>query len=153
MSQKIFRIDMKLPFKSLTDLQKITAALADGKIGFGNMLNDVMDEKKSDQDENGDLEKLMNIFDTEIKDGSIKRKLNDAKYKKLLEDPKLAEMKQGAEMGIEVKQLAVYKLPRPAKKVEHTNAKISDDKKTITIETNLMDIFENAKKFEYKIEY
>jgi predicted transglutaminase-like protease len=153
MSQKIFRIDMKLPFKSLADLQKITAALAQGKIGFGKMLNDVMDEKKSDQEESEDLEKLMNIFDTEIKDGSIKRKVSEARYKKLMEDPKLAEMKQGADMGIEVTQRSTYKLPRPAKKVDHAHAEISDDKKTITIETDLMEIFDSPKKFEYKIEY
>ena len=155
LTQKIFKLEMKLPFKSLADLQKVNEALGKGKFGFGSIAGDMMNEKKGDKngDSGSDIEKLLSVFDTEIKDGSIKRKLNEAKHKMLNDDPKMAEIKQGAEMGIEVTQSTVYKLPRPVKKVSNNKATISDDKKTVTLKTNLMEIFEKPEQFEFKIEY
>jgi len=44
-------------------------------------------------------------------------------------------------------------LPRPVKKVDNPLAKLSDDKKTVTIKFNLVDVFEKPEQFGYNIEY
>ena len=69
------------------------------------------------------------------------------------DDPKLAEMQQGAEMGIEVLYNVTYKLPRPVKSVSNPKAKISDDKRSVSLRMNLMEIFTKPDDFAFTITY
>jgi hypothetical protein len=46
-----------------------------------------------------------------------------------------------------------FMLPRPAKKAEGKNLKLSDDKKTVTVICPVSDIYTAPRNFEYKIEY
>ena len=56
-------------------------------------------------------------------------------------------------MGLSMKANYVINLPRPAKTVEGKGIKLSEDKKTITISSDLDDFFDDPSKLEYKIEY
>jgi hypothetical protein len=56
-------------------------------------------------------------------------------------------------MGMEMLYTTTFKLPRPVKKVDNPAAKISDDKKTVTIRQNFLEIFSAPEKFEYTIQY
>jgi len=100
-----------------------------------------------------DLGKLTGIFDYNVSNGLIKKTVNPEKLKAMLDDPKLAEMKQGAEMGIEVLYNVSYKLPRPTKSVSNPKAKLSDDKKTVSLRMNLMEIFTKPEEFAFTIQY
>jgi len=160
--EKVFKLDMNYPFTSLENLQKLNAAMSDGKLGFGTLMKDAMggnkqqpglDQPNISDSETPEMDQLMGIFDYNVSNGLIKKSVNPEKLKKLLDNPKMAEMQQGADMGIEVLYNVTYKLPRPVKKVDNPKAKISEDKKTVTIRTNLMDIFTKSDQFAYTIEY
>lgn len=160
MAEKLFKLTMRYPFEDLDKLQKLTTAMSDGGIGFGNIMKDAMGEKKADSQiidqpaqESPEMDQLMSIFDYTIKNGLIKKSVNAEKLKKLQDNPKMAEFKQGADMGIEVLYSTTYKLPRPVKKVDNAAAKVSDDKMSVTVRQNLMLIFTQPEKFAFTIEY
>ena len=161
MDEKVFKLDMQYPFNNLERLQKLTTAISDGGIGLGSMMKGAMQPKQPaglDQpnihnSDDPEMDQLMGIFDYNISNGLIKKTVNAEKLKKVLDNPKMAEMQQGADMGIEVIYNVTYKLPRPVKKVDNPKAKISDDKKTVTIRQNLMDIFTKSDQFAFTIEY
>jgi hypothetical protein len=57
------------------------------------------------------------------------------------------------EMMSSVKMNSVIKLPRPAKAVQGEKVKLSNDKKTVTINCTMKDILANPKAVEYRIQY
>jgi hypothetical protein len=160
MAEKLFKLTMHYPFADLDKLQKLTTSMSNGGLGFGNIMKDAMGEKKKDSQiidqpaqEPSEVDQLMSIFDYTFKNGLIKKSINAERLKKLQDNPKMAEMKQGAEMGIEVLYSTTYKLPRPVKKVDNPAAKVSDDKMSVTVRQNLMLIFSEPEKFAFTIEY
>lgn len=160
MAEKEFKIVMKYPFANLERLQQLNAAVSDGGLGLGNVMKGAMGGDKQqpglDQPSNGEnneLDQLMSIFDYNISNGLIKKTVNPEKLKKLQDNPKMAEMKQGGDMGIEILYNVTYKLPRPAKRVDNPKAKLSDDKRTVTLRNNLMEIFTKPEQFAFTIEY
>jgi len=62
-------------------------------------------------------------------------------------------MQQASQMGMEILYTTTLSFPRPIKKVDNPLAKLSDDKKTVTIKYNLVDVFEKPEQFGYNIEY
>jgi len=55
--------------------------------------------------------------------------------------------------GVEINYTTTIVLPRPVKKVDNATAKLSDDKKTVTLKFNLIEVFDHPEQFGYKIEY
>lgn len=161
MEQKEFKISMKYPFGNLERLQQLNTAISDGGLGFGELMKGAMGGGKQeaglDQPTNGseknELDQLMSIFDYNVSNGLIKKTVNAEKLQKIKDNPKMAEMQQGSEMGIEIVYNVTYKLPRPAKKVDNPKAKLSDDKMTVTLRNNLMEIFTKPDQFAFTIEY
>lgn len=153
---KEFKLNMNYPFASLESLQKLNNTLSSGGMGFGDVMKGAMGGGKEGGDqptETPEMDQLLGIFDYNISNGLIKKTVNPEKLKKLQDNPKMAEMKQGADMGIEILYNVTYKLPRPAKRVDNAKAKLSDDKKTVTLRNNLMEIFTNPSQFAFTIEY
>jgi hypothetical protein len=56
-------------------------------------------------------------------------------------------------MGMEINYTTNITLPRPVKKVSNPTAKISDDKKTVSLKYNVIDALDHPEQFEYTIEY
>ena len=56
-------------------------------------------------------------------------------------------------IGIEVLYNVTYKLPRPVKSVSNPKAKISDDKRSVSLRMNLMEIFTKPDDFAFTITY
>ena len=81
------------------------------------------------------------------------KKLNKAKFEALKNDPQLAQMKQASQMGMEINYTTTLSLPRPIKNAGNPLAKLSDDKKTVTMKFNLIDVFDHPDQFEYTVEY
>jgi len=159
MAAKEFFINMQYPFSSLENLQKLNNAMSGkGGMGFSNIMKDAMGGKDGGEQAGGagdgnEMDQLLGIFDYNVSNGLIKKTVNQEKLKKLKDNPKMAEMQQGAEMGIEVLYNVTYKLPRPVKRVDNPKAKISNDKKTVTLRSNLMEIFDKSQEFAFTIEY
>ena len=101
----------------------------------------------------GDMSEFNSIFDFSCRDGYLSKKLNKEKFDALKNDPQIAQMKQASQMGIEINYTSTLSLPRPVKKVDNPLAKLSDDKKTVTMKFNLVDVFDHPEQFEYTVEY
>ena len=84
--------------------------------------------------------------------GVIEKKLDKEKHAKIDEDEGMKALEQMAGMG-GGSNVVIYNLPRPAKKAEGKNVKLSDDKKKVTITTSASDFFDDATGLEYRIEY
>lgn len=158
MEQKIFNTEMDFPFKSLNNLEQLYTSLSDGSIGTGNLLKGLGAGRGDSLNPAGnmqspDITQFNSIYDFKCKDGFISRKLNQDKFKTLLDNPQLSQMKDAGNMGVEIPYTITLKLPRPVKKVDNPIAKLSEDKKTVIIQYNLIEMLNTPQKFEYTIEY
>jgi len=151
--QKIFKTHMQFPFSSYDQLQSLYKAMGDGSLGNTNLLSGLGGQDAQGGGASPDINQFNGIYDFTCKDGAIIKKLNMDKWKNLTNDPQLSQMKQATQMGVEILYTTTITLPRPVKKVDNTLAKLSEDKKTVTIRYNLVDVFEHPERFGYSIEY
>jgi hypothetical protein len=151
--QKVFKTHMQFPFTSYDQLQTLYKAMSDGSLGNTNLLSGLGGQDAPGGGASPDINQFNGIYDFTCKDGTMSKKLNMDKWKKLTNDPQLAQMKQASQMGVEILYTTTVTLPRPVKKVDNTLAKVSDDKKTVMIRYNLVDVFDHPEQFGYSIEY
>jgi hypothetical protein len=151
--QKIFKTHMQFPFTSYDQLQTLYKAMGDGSLGNTNLLSGLGGQDAQGGAASPDINQFNGIYDFTCKDGAIIKKLNMDKWKNLTNDPQLSQMKQASQMGVEILYTTTITLPRPVKKVDNTLAKLSEDKKTVTIRYNLVEVFEHPEQFGYSIEY
>ncbi|HXB94079.1 MAG TPA: hypothetical protein VNU70_02935 [Puia sp.] len=152
MDAKVFTIHSMFPFTNQQNLEKLYALQNDGStLGnaklFGNLGGD------SSSGGPGDINQFNGIFDYTCRDGLLSKKLNQKKFDDLKNDPNMAQVKQASQMGMEVNYTSTLSLPRPVKKIDNPLLKLSDDKKTVTMKFNLIEVFDHPEKFEYKVEY
>jgi hypothetical protein len=155
LDEKVFKTHMQFPFSSLDNLQKLYGAMSDGSLGSTQLFKGMTPggQDGAGGGPNPDINQFNGIYDFTCKDGAMSKKLNQEKWKALTEDPQLAQMKQASQMGVEILYTTTIKFPRPIKKVDNTLAKLSEDKTTVTIKYNLVDVFDHPEQFGYSIEY
>ena len=153
LDEKVFKTHMQFPFSSLDNLQKLYGAMSDGSLGSTQLFKGMTPGGQDGAGASPDINQFNGIYDFTCKDGSMNKKLNQDKWKALKEDPQLAQIKQAGQMGVEILYTTTIKFPRPIKKVDNTLAKLSEDKKTVTIKYNLVDVFDHPEQFGYSIEY
>lgn len=151
MDAKVFTIHSMFPFTSMKNLEKLYALQNDGStLGnaklFGNLGGDSSGSP-------GDINQFNGIFDFTCRDGYLSKKINKEKFEKLKDDPQMAQVKQAAQMGMELTYTSTLSLPRPVKKVDNPLLKLSDDKKTVTMKFNLIEVIDHPEQFEYTVEY
>jgi len=149
---KVFKMGMTYPFKKLEDVQKIIELNNGGK-GVGMFGKGAKENMLGEMDDKAGFPSLGNYYDMTIRNGLIERKINEEKLAALKNDDKLKEMKSAGDMMGSVTFNTVINLPKPASKVEGEKVKLSADKKTVTIKSSLMDLFETPKSLAFKIEY
>jgi hypothetical protein len=54
---------------------------------------------------------------------------------------------------MEILYTTTIKLPRPVKSSDNPLIKVSEDKKTVTMHYNLLELLDNPEKFSYTLEY
>lgn len=91
-------------------------------------------------------------FTTIYSKNTIEKKLNKEKYATVETDEGMKTLKEMSAMGVGNSTL-IINLPRPVKKTEGKNIKLSDDKKKITITSSAEDFFDDGAALEFKIEY
>jgi len=153
LDQKVFTTHMQFPFNNLSQLQSLYKTISDGSLGNTNLLSGLAGQGGQSEGANPDINQFNGIYDFTCKDGVMIKKLNDEKWKALKNDPQMSQMQQASQMGMEILYTTTISLPRPVKKVDNPLAKLSDDKKTVTIKYNLVDVFEKPEQFGYNIEY
>ena len=153
MDKKILKTRMTFPYTSQENLQKLYTVMGDGSsLGnaklFGNL---------GGGEEGGgaspDLSQFTGIYTYVAKDGLMSRKVDREKWKALTDNPQMAQMKQASQMGMEINYTTNITLPRPVKKVSNPTAKLSEDKKTVSLKYNIIDALDHPEQFEYTIEY
>jgi hypothetical protein len=162
MADKVFKINMKYPFKNTGDLQKLYASIGETGTSMGSLMNN-FNPGSSALSAGGaqpEMKMISSYFDLETKKNSITRKLNKEKYAKLADDQMMQQMKQMGEMGGgamagmgDVKMNTIIKLPAPAKKFTGAKVELSTEKKILMLKNNMMDIFSHPEVFEFSVEY
>jgi hypothetical protein len=157
MTEKLFKADMHFPFSSLGNLQKLYTAMNDGSLNTTNLFKGITSGKAAEDEAGGpatpDMNQFNAIYDFQVKDGFMSRKLNAERWKAVQNSSEFAQMKQATTMGIEIPYTLTVGLPRPVKKIDNPLATLSADKKTVTIKYNLVEVFDHPEKFEYSIAY
>jgi hypothetical protein len=92
-------------------------------------------------------------FITTYAKGVIEKKHIAEKYKDVENDKGMQAMKEMAGEGMPMNTTLIFNLPRPAKKAEGKNVKLSEDKKKVTILSSVDDFFDDVTKLEFRIEY
>jgi hypothetical protein len=95
---------------------------------------------------------IEDYFITTYSKNAIEKKLIREKYADVGNDESMKTLKEMSTMGIGNATL-IINLPRPAKKTEGKNIKLSDDKKKVIITSSAEDFFEDAAALEFKIEF
>lgn len=147
-----FRINLKYPYKSVNDIQKIIKLNQSGN----NPIEKALQGKQSLPADMGGQQLMPDfnsIFDMTYQNGLIEKKVNAAKLKELQEEETFAQMQQALEMMSDASMSTVIHLPKAAKKAEGQKVQLSKDKKNITIKTSLSDLLSNPQSFAYRIEY
>jgi ribosomal protein RSM22 (predicted rRNA methylase) len=152
MDAKVFTVHSMFPFTSMANLQQLYVLMNNGSLGNAKLFG-ALSGGDTGGGSPGGVDQFNSIFDFSCKDGLLIKKLNKAKFDSLKNDPQLAQVKQATQMGMEINYTSTLTLPRPAKKVDNPIAKLSDDKKTVTMKFNLMDVFDHPDQFEYTVEY
>jgi hypothetical protein len=150
-----FLTRVNIPYTSLSNLAQVETL-------SGKMLTQSMkkamdaageDAKQQMGDEELPESSLETYYVTTYEKGKITRKLDAAKYAKVDDDKGLQAMKEMSQQGMPVTNTLVFNLPKAAKKAEGKNVKLSEDKKKVTINSDLADFFDDGKKLEFSIEY
>lgn len=153
LEEKVFKTHMLFPFTSLDNLQKLYAAMSDGSLGTTQLFKGMAPGGGAQGAGNPDVNQFNGIYDFTCSDGLISKKLNMDKWNALKNNPQMEQVKQAGQMGVEINYTTTVKLPRAIKKVDNPLGKLPDDKKSVTIKYNLIDVFEKPEQFGYKIEY
>ncbi|MHA4843313.1 hypothetical protein ACX0G7_04060 [Flavitalea antarctica] len=158
--EKVMKLNVDLPYSGYDNLQKLMSGMGNSGTGIGEAFKAMFDKGDDSsaadmpaQPKSNQMDQLNGIFDVVVKNGLISRKANQEKFKKLMENPEMEQMKQLSSSGMEILYTTSIKLPRPVKKSDNPLIKLSDDKKTVTMKYNLLELIETPEKFSYTIEY
>jgi hypothetical protein len=160
MDQKILTIHLTFPFSSLANLQTLYAALSDGSLHTAQLFKNLGGGAGNGgsggmRGANPDVDQFNAVYDFTSSDGLIGKRVDTARWKALLNVPKIDELKQLAQAnsGMEIDYTTTIVLPRPVKKIDNSLAILSEDKKTVILKFNLLEVLFHPEKFEYSIEY
>jgi hypothetical protein len=155
--EKVFKMDMNFPYKDLNSLQQLMSGKGGSGTGMSAALKNMFGKKEGEGEQpapkSPDMSDIASIYDVTIKNGLIEKKVNAEKFKEFKERPEMAQLKQVTSSGMEILYTTTIKLPRPAKKTDNPIIKLSDDKKTVTMKYNLLELLETPEKFAYTIQY
>jgi hypothetical protein len=155
--EQVFKFTMDVPYKSQDNLQQLLQGGGNGTSALAQVLKQAFQKpgESSASAPAGDpqLGDVGAIYDVTIKNGLISKKLNEEKAKALFDNPEIQQLKQMSSAGMELLYTTTIHLPRPVKNVDNAVLKLSDDKKTVTLKYNLLDLIEDPSKYSYTIEY
>ena len=152
--EKVLKTEMEFPFKQLGDIEELHSLIGSNSAGTGQLFKGFSGKSEGqDTSQLPDLSMFSSLYNFKISDGMISSKLNRIKWDSLQKNPQFAQIKEAGNTGIDVPYSMTIKLPRPAKSVDNQMAKLSDDKMTVIIKYNMLEMYSDPKKFEYTVEY
>jgi hypothetical protein len=151
----VFKLNMRYPFTSYDNLNKLYGYLQQGEGGIMDVLKAMPGKEGVVPKPSGDekMAQMNAVYDMQVKDGLYTKTLNRQRYEELKSNPKVEEMKGMIGMMGDMNYTLVVKLPRAVKKVSNATATLSADKKTVTMKSNLVDVLDKPELLEIKIDY
>jgi hypothetical protein len=155
MANEQFLAKINFPFSNMNEIEKL-------QVLSGKMIQEISKkqmEGKGPGEGGGDDEGFPgggafdDFFKSTFSNGLIEMRVDKEKYATVADNKEIQAMKEVAAQGMPMMSKWIIHLPKPAKKVEGTYAKLSEDKKTVTIENDMSEFFDDATKLEFKIEY
>lgn len=154
LDENLMKADVNVPYSSYNDLAKLMSGSAAGD--FSNLFKSMMAQDSSRPASPAGTEppaQINSIFDVTATNGTLARKLSRERYEKLMQRPEFEQIKQMTSMGMEIPYTTVIRLPRPVKSSDNALLKLSDDKKTITLKYDLVDLINQPEKYAYSVTY
>lgn len=154
--EKIFKMDVNLPYKNPGSLQQLMSGMGGNGAGIGDVFRNMFGKGEGTGQpapKDPGLGDVAGMYDVTVKNGIISKKINAQKFKSLMERPEMAQVKQLTGSGMEILCTTTIRLPRPVRKTDNTLIRLSDDKKTVTMKYNLLEMLDTPEKFSYTIEY
>jgi len=151
MKESTFIIGIRFPFAATSEIST-----------YNNLTNKIMYETIKHELGNSEMPGLEDMptptsiedyYTTSFSKGSLIKTLNKEKYASVAKDEFLKGMKESAAMGLPMTSTYIINLPKPAKKAEGKNVKLSEDKKKVTIVADIDDFYDDPSKLEFRIEY
>ena len=156
MAQKIMKMEMMYPFTSPANLQKLYVNLDKSAGGFGNMLGAMGGGGGNAPMQSPNLNKISSYYDLLADKSSISRKLNKERFAAMQNDSMMSQLKDMSGMaGMmgDMKMNMTIHLPAAARSITGSKASLSADKKTVTVQNNMLDVFEHPEYFEFSVQY
>ena len=162
LANNILKMDMSYPYQSQAQLTQIYAALQDGGMNMGSMMQALSGGDKDDASNpapggadagDNNPSQLSNVYDITVTPTQYKRVLNKERYQKMMSNPKIEEAKGMSSMMGEMNYTIALNLPRPVKKVSNAKAVISNDKKNVMLKSDLFAIFDHPELLELTVDY
>lgn len=160
LKEKVFKIDMNLFFKNYVQLHDLMTGAGGNSAGLGGAFKNIFgnddaaaNNPGADVAKDPELDDFSKVYDVTVKDGLISRKVDSVKLKALLAKPEFAQVKDLAATGMEINYTTTIHLPRAVKKIDQPGAILSDDKRTVKLHYNMLDIFQSPEKFAFNLEY
>jgi len=161
LANNILKMDMSYPYQSQAQLTQIYAALQDGGMNMGSMMqalgggdNDAGNPTPGGADAgDNNPSQLSNVYDITVTANQYKRVLNKERYQKMMSNPKIEEAKGMSSMMGEMNYTIALNLPRAIKKVSNPKAVVSNDKKNVMLKTDLFSIFDHPELLELTVDY
>ena len=156
--EKEFKMNISMPYSKPGDVTKLMQLLSSENGGsvLGNMMkgNNALGGQAPSDGKTG-LPDINSSFDLTVGRNSVARKLNKQKHDSVMQqyNGQFGDESMGSEMLAAIKFHTVIHLPRAVKKVTATKPIVSADKKTVTINGTLVDLFKNPQVFSYTIDY
>jgi hypothetical protein len=160
----VMKIEIKLPFKNISDLPKLRANYVNA-MNKVNMMNKLSSKGDSDSGEaempkdmstaNKSLNPAQDAYTFTAAPGKISNKFTNKELfeSKISQDSTVQMLQQMSVMMGDMNYKTVFVLPRAVKKYAGNNAEISADKKTVTFHTTLTDLLNRPAAGEYEVEY
>ena len=162
LANNILKMDMSYPYQSQAQLTQIYAALQDGGMNMGSMMQALSGGDKDDAANpspggadagDNNPSQLSNVYDITVTANQYKRVLNKERYQKMMSNPKIEEAKGMSSMMGEMNYTIALNLPRAIKKVSNPKADVSNDKKNVMLKTDLFSIFDHPELLELTVDY
>ncbi|GAC1448791.1 MAG: hypothetical protein NVSMB7_10540 [Chitinophagaceae bacterium] len=154
--ESIGKFDMTFPFTSTDQLQQLYASLNSSTGGLKGMFDGMgknLPKGPDEQSNDKGISQIASVYDIVVKNGLYSRKVNKERYDAFMQAMKLDELKQMASMFGAMDYTLSVKLPGKIKTVSNSKALLSDDKKTVTLKTDLMETFQHPELLALDITY
>jgi hypothetical protein len=154
----VFTMETRHPFTTAANFNKLKSALAAFNKKADNPMDKIMGGGDKGEEEENPMSGLSGFggegFNLVLNDNSITRTLNQAKLDELGKMPEMEGMDdQSKSMFEAIKYKTVFHLPRAATVADSKIMVVSEDRKMVSFENNLLQLFEEPKSFVFTINY